>query len=141
VRDLFGSILVGVCFGFVLSRVGFTSWDEVHRMFTFSDLRLVLIFGLAVVLLGIGWPTIVKLSKVRPRWSSRTIHRGTAVGALLFGIGWALSGACPSIALVQLGEGQLAALWTLGGILLGNWLYSLAHERLFRWDSGSCVDE
>ncbi len=60
---------------------------------------------------------------------------------MLFGAGWALSGACPSIALVQLGEGQLAAAFTLAGIFTGNWLYAVARERYLHWDTGSCVDE
>ena len=51
--------------------------------------------------------------------------------------GWALTGACPSITMVQLGEGQLAAVWTLGGVFVGNWLYSVVHQRYFRWELGS----
>lgn len=140
-KDIVGTAAVGVVFGFVLSRVGFSSWDEVHKMFTFSDLRLVLLFGCAVVLLAIAWRVILRMSKERPRWNNQKVHPGTAFGAVLFGLGWALSGACPSIVLVQLGEGQVAALWTLGGIFLGNILYSFAHERYFRWSSGSCNDE
>jgi uncharacterized membrane protein YedE/YeeE len=59
----------------------------------------------------------------------------------LFGVGWALSGACPAIALVQLGEGQFVALFTLLGIFAGNWLYSVVHERFFRWSASTCVDD
>ncbi|MBK8940052.1 MAG: YeeE/YedE family protein [Polyangiaceae bacterium] len=55
-------------------------------------------------------------------------------------VGWALSGACPSIALVQLGEGQLGGLVTLVGIFAGNFVYSIVHERHFRWSTSSCVD-
>jgi uncharacterized membrane protein YedE/YeeE len=61
-------------------------------------------------------------------------------GGALFGVGWALSGACPSIALVQLGEGQLGALVTLAGIFLGNLAYSAIHDRYFRWSTQSCAD-
>ena len=71
----------------------------------------------------------------------RNIHPGSAIGGLLFGIGWALGGACPGVALVQLGEGQLAAGLTLIGIFSGNWLYAAAHERFFRWSSRSCLDD
>jgi uncharacterized membrane protein YedE/YeeE len=75
------------------------------------------------------------------RSAYRPIHRGTLLGGVLFGAGWALSGACPSIALVQLGEGQLAAAFTLAGIFTGNGLYAVARERYLHWDTGSCVDE
>ena len=133
-----GVVVIGVAFGFVLSRIGFSSWDEVHRMFTFADPRLVLTFGAAVVVLAVAWRVIAQVS--RPRWTPRPIHRGSLVGGVLFGAGWALCGACPSIALVQLGEGQLGALLTLTGICIGNWLYSVVHERYFRWSMATCAD-
>jgi len=132
---------MGLVLGFALSRIGFSSWDEVHRMFTFQSLRMFLAFVVGVVVLALAWPLVHRFSKSAPRWSARPIHRGTLVGGLLFGIGWALSGACPSIALVQLGEGQAAALFTLTGIFVGNWVYSWAHERFFRWSAGSCIDD
>lgn len=140
-RDSLGSALVGILFGFCLSRIGFSSWDEVHAMFTFQSFRLTIAFGLAVAVLSVAWPTIVALSSDKPTWPQRPIHPGTVVGGLLFGAGWALSGACPSIALVQLGEGQLAAVWTLLGVFGGNLLYAKVHERWFKWTTGSCVDE
>jgi uncharacterized membrane protein YedE/YeeE len=140
-RYLLATALMGTALGFVLSRIGFSSWDEVHRMFTFESLRLLLTFALGVSLLSIAWPIIRRLSANPPRWSRRPIHRGTAVGGALFGVGWALCGACPSIALVQLGEGKSSALISLAGMFLGNWLYSVVHERYFRWSAGSCVDD
>ena len=74
-------------------------------------------------------------------WSPRRLHQGTIVGGILFGAGWALSGACPGIALVQIGEGQLGAIATLGGILVGNWIYAAAHERWLRWPTEGCADQ
>jgi len=130
--------LIGVAFGFTLSRIGFTSWDEINKMFTFSDLRLLLTFAVAVVLLAVSWIVIARATGAT--WSPRRVHPGTVTGGVLFGAGWALSGACPSIALVQLGEGQLGAGLTLIGIVAGNWLYSVVHERYFRWSAASCVD-
>lgn len=137
--ELLRVAIVGVGLGFSLSRIGFSSWDEVHRMFTFQDLRLFLTFLSGVVVLFFGWRVIAALS--RPHWTPRRIHAGSLWGGLLFGAGWALSGACPSIALVQLGEGQLAALWTLGGVFAGNYLYSVAQERWLRWSTQSCSDD
>jgi len=128
---------LGIVFGFVLSRVGFSSWDEVHRMFTFSDLRLVLAFGTAVTLLAIGWRVALRLGGAR--FAPIPMRRGVVPGGLIFGVGWALCGACPSIALVQLGEGQLGAGWTLVGIVLGNALYAAVNARLLRWPNASCA--
>ena len=83
--------LIGLLMGVALSRIGFTSWDEVHRMFSFQDLRLVFVFMFAVVVLVAGWTLIKKVSQ--PRWTSRLFHKGTIPGGILFGIGWAVSGA------------------------------------------------
>lgn len=135
-KDSIGTLALGMLFGFCLHRIGFGSWDEVHKMFTFASLRLTLGFGLAVVILAIGFSIIAKLQ--HPKWAPRPIHKGTLAGGLLFGVGWAVCGACPSIALVQLGDGQWLALWTLLGIVAGNALYAPIHARFFQFDSGTC---
>ena len=131
----------GVLFGFVLSHIGFSSWDEVHAMFTFSDLRMFLAFCVAVAVLAVAWPVLSKLVRGGVKFRKRPIHQGTVLGGILFGLGWALSGACPSIAMVQLGEGQLGALWTLGGILIGNYAYATLHARYLKWDTARCTDD
>ncbi len=139
-RSFFWTGIVGLLFGVSLSRMGFSSWDEVHAMFNFSSLRLVYYtFCLAVALLAIGWYILRKLT--HPHWSKRKVHPGTLPGGIIFGIGWSLTGACPSIALVQLGEAQGGALLTLAGIFVGNWLYSIVHERYFHWTSQGCSDD
>ncbi len=132
------TILLGGVFGFCLSRIGFSSWDEVHAMFTFGDLRLTIAFAIAVVLLTVSWLAIRRLRPSDPEFARRPIHKGTLAGGVTFGVGWALTGACPSIALVQLGEGKLGAAVTLVGIFLGNALYAAVHERFFRFSVGSC---
>lgn len=135
------TLLLGLAMGYSLNRIGFSSWDEVHRMFTFSDLRMTLSFALGVALLTIATLVTRKLAPSRVPSTARPIHRGTVLGGVLFGAGWALTGACPSIALVQLGEGQLGAGFTLAGILVGNWLYAFARERWLLWDTASCSDD
>jgi hypothetical protein len=128
---------VGLVFGFSLSRMGFSSWDEVHHMFLLSDFRLILSFASAVGALAL----IFFLGGGRLRDTTpRRIHPGTLVGGALFGVGWALSGACPAIAWVQLGEGQMGASLTLLGVVFGNWAYAIVHERFFRWPASSCLD-
>lgn len=135
------TVLLGVLFGATLSFIGFSSWDETHRMFVFADLRMLLTFALAVTLLTIGFRLSSRGLAAGVTFPARPIHRGTLLGGALFGVGWAVSGACPSIAFVQLGEGQLGALVTVAGMLMGSWLYALLRERYLRWDTGSCLDE
>lgn len=126
--------LYGLLFGFILSRMGFADFVEVHRMFVFDDLRLFLAFAVGVALSMAGFLLFSKLSKMPPR----PLHPGTVIGGVLFGIGWAVTGACPAIVLVQLGEGQVAALATLVGLGVGVLVYPPIHRRYFRWDVGSC---
>lgn len=133
--------LIGLLLGFVLSRIGFSSWTEVHRMFLFADLRMFLAFCVAVVVLALA---VVALERFLPGYvvlSKRPIQRGTLLGGAMFGAGWALSGACPSIVFVQLGEGQFAALCTLCGILAGNYAFGVVRSKYLHWDAVSCADE
>lgn len=125
----------GSAMGFSLARMGFADFVEVQRLFSFADMRLLFCFATAV---AVGMVGFMILSRVRPAPAPRRIHRGTVPGGLLFGAGWALTGACPSVVLVQLGQGYLPALITAGGVLLGVWSYRRLNRRYLRWDSGSC---
>lgn len=122
--------------GVVLHLTGFTDFAEIHAMFSLEDPRLFLTFGIAVVLTSAGVHAV--RAKERSRLSRAAMHPGIIPGAVLFGIGWALSGACPGVAFAQLGEGQLMAIIPLIGIFIGNAIYAVAHRKFFRWDTGSC---
>ena len=126
-RAKLGLAIAGVALGFSLSRMGFTDFDQVNAMFRFADLRLFLTFALGVTALA-GAFAIVRRAQ-HPSWPSRPIHKGTLVGGALFGLGWALSGACPGVVLAQLGEGKGYALFTLAGVLAGNALYAVTLEK------------
>ncbi len=128
--------LPGLLLGVVLHFVGFTSFDEVHAMFSVSDPRLFLTFGLAVAVTSVALHGTRK--RERARLSRGRMHPGILPGAALFGVGWALTGACPGVVFAQLGEGQLMALITLAGVLTGNAIYGYVHRRFFVWDTGSC---
>lgn len=119
---------LGVLMGFLLSRIGFSDFGEVHRMFTFADLRMLLTFATAVVV------TALVLAWLRAGRDATDIplHRSQLLGGALFGAGWALTGACPSIALVQLGEGRAPALITIAGIVIGTAAYGRLEAR-FGW--------
>ena len=138
-RDKLAVVLIGGGLGAALQRIGFASWDEVHRMFTFASLRMFLAFASGAAILMFVWPILRRLQD--PDWAPRRVHPGTLPGGILFGAGWAICGACPLIALVQLGEGKLYPVFTLAGIVVGNFAYPLAHARWFRWSTRSCADD
>ncbi len=128
---LFANIIAGLALGFVVDNIGFADFGELNRMFTFADLRMLLSFAGAVAIIALVF-ALLRLRRV-----PRTYHAGIVPGAALFGIGWAISGGCPAIPLVQLGSGYLPAAATILGIVVG--------VRLCRWvttrvpiDTGSC---
>jgi len=133
------SLFLGVSLGVVFSLGGFTSWDELHKMFLLEDFRLYATFMSAVVLL-VGIFAVLR-KRTGETWDPGVVHKGAVMGGLLFGLGWCVTGSCPALALVQIGEGKLAAVVTFAGIVLGNFVFAMVHDRWLRWPRASCVDD
>jgi uncharacterized membrane protein YedE/YeeE len=128
----------GLAFGVVLSRGGFADWHQVHGMLQLRTWDLAIAFATVLLLTGPLWRRLERYAAIPLR---RPIHPGSIPGGLTFGVGWALSGACPALALVQLGQGKGMAAMTLLGVVIGNYAYALTHERFFRWPPSSCADD
>lgn len=121
----------GALFGFLVSRAGATTFDFYAKLFLFQDLQLLWVIGTAVVV-GIAGVAVLKASGARALLSgtalvyeAKPMRKGVAAGALIFGVGWGLAGACPGTAPAMLGEGKLAAGFTIAGLLLGTYLYGV----------------
>jgi uncharacterized membrane protein YedE/YeeE len=125
----------GLALGLVLGQAGFTDYGEIRRMFLLEDGRLLATYLGGVGVAGLGFALVRARLPPLPR---RPVHAGTIPGGLLFGAGWALTGGCPGVLLVQLGEGKAAALATGLGVVAGTWLCQRFRERV-RWDTGTCV--
>jgi len=126
--------LFGLFMGGTLSLVGFTDFSEVHSMFTFVDFRLLFTFAASVALIMGGFALFARNANI----PKKPFSKGTVPGSILFGTGWAITGACPSIALVQLGEGKAIALVTIFGILFGVWAYRKLAAGGMKLDTGVC---
>lgn len=128
-------LLFGAAFGFILSRAGATTFDFYAKLFLFQDLQLMWVIGSAVVVGLVGMQILSRLSFKAPLTGDpvevkrRPPKKGFAVGAVLFGMGWGLAGACPGTALVMLGEMKFGPLFTIMGIVLGTYLYGLQQSR------------
>jgi len=119
----------GVLFGYFLSKARATDYDTVMDMFLFRDFQLwgVMIVAITVTALGLfllRWKKIPAMSGKPLQLESFSWQPRRLIGALLFGVGWAMAGACPATALAQIGEGKLVAFVTVIGILAGVWAYS-----------------
>lgn len=124
----------GLLMGCTLSAVGFTDFGEVHNMFIFSEFRLLFLFAATVAISMVGFAVLGRNANI----ARKSYTKGTIPGSILFGAGWAITGACPSIALVQLGEGKLAAVFTVFGILFGVWMYRKLAAGGMQLDTGVC---
>ncbi len=127
------SVITGLAFGYSIARIGFGDFAEINAMFTFQDLRMLLAFAGAVAILVVAF-LVLRV----PRNPGR-IHAGVVPGAVLFGTGWALTGGCPAIPIVQVATGYLPAFVTLGGVVVGIQLSRWANARFLHVDQGSCV--
>lgn len=129
-------IALGMSMGFVISAIGFGSYEQTFAMFTFSSLRMFLAFVGAVALSSALYPL---LARNRPL-PARCMHGGVVVGSLMFGAGWFVSGACPGVAFAQLGQGKLWAAITIAGMAVGVVGWRELNQRLFHIPADSCGD-
>jgi len=126
-------LLCGVFFGFTLSRVGASDYDLIYALFALTNLKLAWVIITAIIVghLGMRWlhsrgdldylarPIDIK---------EKSLNWLTPLGGILFGAGWAITGACPGTALAQLGEGKILGLFTVLGIIGGTYIYARLME-------------
>jgi len=126
--------ILGIVFGFLLTRAGATTPDFYANLFLFKNLQLLWVITAAVSVGAIG---MFLLKKAGPRRSllgeavsfeGKPMKRNLALGALIFGAGWGLSASCPGTVLAMLGQGRIMALPIIGGVLVGNLLYAYLRE-------------
>lgn len=134
-------LVLGMIFGYLLSRAGATTYDFYAKLFLFQDLQLLWVIVCAAAVGFVG-TRIIKQFKVRSVLSQEPIAlkgkpwKPTLIsGSLIHGMGWGLAGACPGTVLAMLGEGKLAALFTISGIILGTLIQGLQVNRAQKNDS------
>lgn len=128
-------LIVGIGFGFVLGWARLTDYDVIHRMLLLREIDVFLMMGAAMataaiaarVLRAIDARSLVGGAPIA--WSVTRPTRDHVVGSLIFGAGWAIAGTCPGPVAAQLGRGQLAALFTLAGVLGGVALFGYVKRR------------
>ncbi len=129
-------LFVGVLFGIILSKAEVISWYRIYEMFKFQSFHMYGVIGSAVVL-GIGLIFLFKKGIIKTYFGSQiTIDskkKGfvrNMFGGIIFGLGWALGGACPGPMFILLGRGAVAIIIVLIGALLGAFLYHATKSKL-----------
>jgi uncharacterized membrane protein YedE/YeeE len=117
-------LALGALFGIALTATGAADFDAMVRMFLFEEAHLFLLAAMTTVVAAAGIALLLRSPAGEGvRALPRVIHRGSVLGAVIFGVGWGLSGSCPGTVLAQIGSGHTVALLTAAGVLVGNGLF------------------
>jgi uncharacterized membrane protein YedE/YeeE len=125
----------GVLFGIALTKSEASSWFRIQEMARFHELKLYGVF-LAAIVVGALSVQVLKRLKVSSLEGEpiaippKRYHHGNLIGSFLFGIGIAITGACPGPLYAQLGSGHLIVLVVILGGLVGAWTYSYFRPKL-----------
>jgi hypothetical protein len=129
-------LAVGIFFGIIMFKSEAASWFRIYEMFQFGSFHMYGIMGSALALGVIGVQIIKRKNikamggedlKLAPKDKSITRY---LAGGILFGLGWALAGACPGPMYVLAGAGYASILVVIFGALLGTFLYGLLKSKL-----------
>ena len=128
-------LLMGMYFGIVLVKTEVVRWQRIRDMFLFNEPYMYLVIGTAVVVGGISMLLIKRyevkdMSGQQITYKPKPYHKGVIGGGIAFGMGWAITGACPGPIYAQIGGGEPIAILTFIGALGGMYLYAWLRPRL-----------
>ncbi|PTQ96559.1 hypothetical protein C8P68_10443 [Mucilaginibacter yixingensis] len=129
-------VITGIIFGIIMVKSEAASWYRIQEMFRFQSFQMYGIIGTAIIL-GMISVYLIKKFQVKDtqghpisfqnkdkRWPKYII------GGVIFGLGWALTGACPGPMFINLGYGYSSFLIIILGALLGTYVYGLIRQYL-----------
>jgi uncharacterized protein len=129
-------LVVGIVFGIVMAKSEAISWFRIQEMFRFQSFHMYGIIGTAVMLgvIGVAFIKKFKLRDISGNPISffpkeKSVYR-YLIGGTIFGLGWALSGACPGPMVVNIGYGFLSFTIVLIFATIGTFLYGIIKDKL-----------
>ena len=128
-------LLMGAYFGIVLVKSEVVVWERIHRMFLFQEAHMYLIIATAII---VATPLMFLIKRFQVKsvnkkqivYQPKPYHKGIIFGGTIFGMGWAITGACPGPIYAQIGGGAWPAIVTFFGALAGMYLYAALRSRL-----------
>ena len=130
-------LVAGVYFGVVLTKSEVISWYRIQEMFRFQAFHMYGIIGSAVLVAGLSlavirWKGVTTLGGEPITIPPKRMDRGHRywIGGVLFGIGWALTGACPGPLVALVGNGHSVMLVAILSAMIGTWTYGYLRPRL-----------
>lgn len=129
-------ILAGIVFGVIMAKSEAISWYRIQEMFRFQSFHMYGIIGTAVIL-GVIAVFLIKRFKIKDSEGNPIIFKEKdrqwtkyIVGGSIFGLGWALTGACPGPMFVNIGYGYLSMVIVILGALIGTYFYGVIRDKL-----------
>lgn len=128
-------LAVGAAFGIVFVKAEIVSWFRIQEMFRLQSFHMYGVIGSAVAVAMLSVFLIRKFNLKTIYGEEIVFHpkefnKGQIYGGLTFGLGWAITGACPGPLYAQIGSGALVIAVTLLSATLGTWVYGLLREKL-----------
>jgi uncharacterized membrane protein YedE/YeeE len=128
-------LIVGIFFGIVFVKAEIISWFRIQEMFNLESFHMYGVIGCAVAVGLISVQLIKKfniktLDGEKIEIQPKTFNKGQIYGGLLFGFGWAITGACPGPLFAQIGTGATVIVVTLISAIAGTWVYGLIKDKL-----------
>jgi uncharacterized membrane protein YedE/YeeE len=128
-------LVLGTLFGIILTKSEVVSWFRIQEMFRFQSFHMYGVIGSAI-LVGVVSIQLIKRHRLKSlngeliTLADKKFNHGIWIGGFIFGLGWALTGACPGPLFAQLGSGIGSAAVLILAALAGTWTYSALRERL-----------
>jgi hypothetical protein len=128
-------LAVGILFGIVFVKAEIISWFRIQEMFHLASFHMYGVIGSAVM---VGVISVALIKKFKPKTiygetielPQKPFNKGVIYGSLMFGFGWAITGACPGPLYAQIGVGFFSVIVTLLSAIFGTWFYGLIREKL-----------
>jgi len=128
-------MIIGAVFGIILVKSEVISWYRIQEMFRLQSFHMYGVIGSAIItgmisvffIKKFNIKTLAGEEIVLPK---KTFHKGQIYGGLIFGFGWAITGACPGPLFAQIGLGFSVIIVTLISAIAGTWLYGFFKEQL-----------
>lgn len=127
--------IVGLAFGIVFVKGEVISWFRIQEMFRLQSFHMYGIIGSAIFVGAVSvWA--IKKFKIKTihgeaiTFNKKKFNKGQIYGGLIFGLGWAITGACPGPLYAQIGTGAWVIVITLISAVAGTWVYGFFREKL-----------
>jgi uncharacterized membrane protein YedE/YeeE len=128
-------LLVGIAFGIIFVKAEIISWYRIQEMFRLQSFFMYGVIGSAVMVGALSVFLIKKfniktLSGEKIVFHNKEFNKGNVIGGLIFGFGWAITGACPGPLFAQIGSGATVIAITFLSAIAGTWVYGLLRDKL-----------